>query len=99
MENQQQIINICTKSLSGHINDIINMLDYSDFSPEIDSHALLEKFQRLMKENNCYWVLYIPEDKWTRWLFIQFKSFETSKPVRLGLHFDSNTIGGYAKSR
>lgn len=91
MKNQPQSIQM-NKSLDNHIGDIISAFDYGDFAPEIDNHALLEKFENLFKKNNYYWDLHTPKDKWTRWLFIQFKSFEATRPIKLGMNFSNNEI-------
>jgi hypothetical protein len=43
-------------------------------------------------KNNYYWDLHTPKDKWPRWLFIQFKSFEATRPIKLGMNFSNNEI-------
>jgi hypothetical protein len=92
MGKKMNLIEKKIKSLDEHINNLVSKFDYPDFTPEIDNHALLKKFEALFKENNYYWDFYEPKDKWTRWLFIQFKSFESTKQVKLGMNFSNNEI-------
>ncbi len=60
--------------------------------PPIDNHSLTSKFAEILYKENAYWEEYKLEDKWPKWIFIQFKSFTNSSRQILGLNFTNNKI-------
>ena len=80
------------KSLEKYIEECISKFDYSDFSPPVDNHNLASKFAEILYRENVYWEKFKSEDKWPRWVFIQFKSFTNSSRLILGLNFANNKI-------
>jgi hypothetical protein len=87
---------ITNKSLEKYIEECMSQFDYSDFSPPIDNHKLASKFAEILYKENAYWEECKPEDKWPRWVFIQFKSFTNSSRQILGLNFANNKITFYS---
>ncbi|MEO8400749.1 MAG: hypothetical protein ABI597_02995 [Gammaproteobacteria bacterium] len=80
------------KSFEKYIEECISKFNYGDFSPPVDNHDLASRFAEILYKENAYWDEFKPEDKWPRWVFIQFRSFTKSSRQILGMNFTNNKI-------